>query len=734
MLNLIRTNQRLSSLYQEFSSCLTTIPKIYRYLIESLNMTNISFNNKLLIVNFFITLYASQFRIKVKYHNNLLPINNISFLFAKSGAGKDLSHSILTKIFSSSMDLIYERMLEQYETSLNQKKELIDSIRMGISTSEGINKLLNNLHTTYEIGEAYIYSGEFIQEQSNSNLHNLLRDITEIFSEGNKAVKQIKSKEHQLKEINNSGLGALFSSDISELYSNKTLRENISTDFKRALARRCYISLLEEIELKDETFEETIQLRIKQEKAFDKCSNYFKTITEKILETNDFIGKVYNLTDEAYAFLLKYKKFIDLYVKEISSKDLLKYEADKKLYVLHITDNHLRAVKLSGALALLTGSNDVTLEHIQVAIGIVHTLSFEMLDFNKLLNKTQSEIFVTIANKELDLEVVYTASDLVKASFLSGKWKVEDLNRLVIEANQIDTTTYYEVENQNSIKVTKLDTDYNHSVSFKALSDVPKEQRHTMVANGYTYKSFNSFQEVSSILNTDCSFCVFEYRNGIRTTETTNHFTTLLVFDIDSSYININDLHSLLTIENVNHHLATTSSRDNLLKYRLILELDAKYHIRNEVFKKLLNEIAKTYLLDVIKIDTLPMSQMYYGYKDSLVLSYTEGNKISIKDILVKLTNKIKPKQELTKAQKDELLKSDNISTEFYWAYNVPIGHRSNTLIKVINRCYDLSASVQKAKQIVEEINSNFDSPLSQDEIERTIYPHLNKKLQVEEE
>lgn len=732
MVNLIKSNVKLNSLYTELSPNITKIPNIYKSLIETLNITNLSFNNKLLIVNFFITLYASQFRIKVKYYGNTLPINNLSFLFAKSGAGKDLSHSILTSVFEPSMLLIYERMLEQFDNSLYDKKELVDSIKIGISTSEGINHFLNNLYHTYDIGDAYVYSGEFIQEQSNSNLGYILRDITEIFSEGNKSVKRIKSKEFQLKEIKNSGLGALFASDISDVYSDKTLRENLSNDFKRALARRCYISLLEEVDLKEISIEDSITLRRKQEDELAKCSKYFEDITKIILDSDDYIGRVYNLTDNAYAFLLKYKLFTDMYVKELSRTDLLKFEADKKIYVLHISDNHLRAIKLSGALALITGSKEITEEHIRLAVGVVHTLSSEMLEFNKLLNKTQSEIFVTIANRESGVEVTYTANDLVKSSFIPNRWKLEDLNRLVIEANQIDSLNYYEVWEENSIKITKLDTNYKHSMSIKLLDNIPKEERHTMVANGYVYKPFNSFSDIASILSSDCSFCAFEYVGGIRTNDTTNTFTTLLVFDIDSSYININDIHSILTIENINHHLATTSDRENLLKYRLILELDAKYKIKNEVFKRVMNEVAKTYLLDIIKVDTLPLSQMYYGYKGSLVLSHTDGNKVSLKDILIKINTKYKAK-ELSQKEKQEILKSDNISVEFHWAYNVPTGYRSNTLIKVINRCYDLSAPIHKAKHIVEEINSNFDCPLSQEELEKTIYPHLYKKLSSEE-
>lgn len=729
---LIENNSKLSQLYTELSKSFNNLPKIYEFLIKTLNITNLSFNNKLLIVNFFITLYASQFRIKVKYYNNTLPINNISFLFAKSGAGKDLSHSILTKIFEPSMLLIYEKMLEQFDNSLYEKKELIDSIRLGISTSEGINLFLNNLYHTYDLGEAYIYSGEFIQEQSNQNLGYILRDIAELFSEGNKSVKRIKQREHQLKEVKNSGLGALFASDISDVYTDKLLRENISNDFKRALARRAYLSLLEEIDLKEISVEESINIRTTQEKYSAVCSNAFKNITNSLLESNEYINRVFELTNEAHSYLIKYKLFIDMYIKELSRNDLLKFEADKKIYVLHLSDCHLRAIKLSGALALINGNKEITEENIKDAIKIVHTLSSEMLDFNKLLNKTQPEIFVTIANKEFETEVTYTANDLVKANFISPKWRLEDLNRLVIESNQVDSFNYYEVFEENSIKVTKLDKNYKHSMSIKELNNIAKENRHTMVASGYTYKSFESFSDVSSVLDSDCSFCAFEYIGGIRTSETTNPFTTLLVFDVDSSYVNINDIHSILTIENINHHLATTSDRNNLLKYRLIIELDARYKIQNNIFKRLMNEIARTYLLDIIKVDTLPLSQMYYGYKGSLVLSYTNGKKISLKEILVKIMSKQKVKA-ITKQESDEILKSDNISTEFYWAYNIPTGHRNNTLIKVINRCYDLNAKISKAKQIVDEINSNFDCPLSQEELETAIYPHLHKKLSSEE-
>ena len=106
------------------------------------------------------------------------------------------------------------------------------------------------------------------------------------------------------------------------------------------------------------------------------------------------------------------------------------------------------------------------------------------------------------------------------------------------------------------------------------------------------------------------------------------------------------------------------------------------------------------------------------------MLSVTDKNKLNLKFILDKLQQK--KEKELTLKERNEKL-NDKDLTEFAWAINRDVGERNLTLIRVLNQCKDLDASYSKAKEIMEAINNTFENKLTEEELQRTIIPHLDK-------
>lgn len=700
------------------------LPEIYKYFINVLD-DRLSEQGKIILLTYWLSYYVSQFRNKIQYNGMEIPTNCVCFLFSPSGSGKDLNYNILKRLFEPSLQQIKNVI------STNTQEDASVLIEVGFSTSEGLHKAINDIDKEdNNIGSIGIYSGEFIAEfKSNPNSPTMLRDVMEISVNGDKPIKKIKNDKSQLKEIKNVILNALFSSDFSYIKYNHTMRDQIASLFSGGFSRRSLVSINTKIQTNEQDIDSILntaeefyeEMEHKHQRAKNLIIKRLLEITEKNLI--DFNNKIITFDKQALKLIKVYSVYCDKRKTDLLTSSDLK-ENTCSLYGLHIGDSPFRAIKLAGVLSVIKQQEIVSLETLIESINIINLLENEMKKFEGELNKTTSEVFVETVNQSKELKNEYTAFDLNKTGFIPNKWLKSDLARLVDEANQQDPNSFYEATDKTIIRA-KLNYEFKHHICVKELEDgLKKEDMAKLCGKGYKYVELNTFSDIAKYLTTTCSYCNFEYKNGIRGNEYVVPQTSFVIFDIDNSDYDHKKIHSILKKENINHIIALTSNPEHTNKFRLIVELDNIVHIDRSIYKKVLLEINKQYLLELFSIDSLPMSQMFFGYKDREVLVYDKGNKINVKNIMLEIQrNEYKP---LTKKEMKTQLESTTFLDRYCY---MDEGNRNNTLIRMINRCYYLEASHNQVKDFIIEANNTYSPPLTDKQLEQNIFPHLNKRI-----
>ena len=107
-----------------------------------------------------------------------------------------------------------------------------------------------------------------------------------------------------------------------------------------------------------------------------------------------------------------------------------------------------------------------------------------------------------------------------------------------------------------------------------------KATRAKQCATGYQYKEVG-FNKLSTLLNNDTAFSMFEFKDGIRCDENIIGGSSWLIFDVDTSDITDEECHDMLA--EYNHHIARTSNSQNPFKFRLIVELDKYIEIDRKI-------------------------------------------------------------------------------------------------------------------------------------------------------
>ena len=138
-----------------------------------------------------------------------------------------------------------------------------------------------------------------------------------------------------------------------------------------------------------------------------------------------------------------------------------------------------------------------------------------------------------------------------------------------------------------------------------------------------------------------------------------------------------------------------------------------------------MKEISNILTVD-INLDYLPQSQIFYGYKDSLIYKTTDKTNIDIKSVV----ERVKEKMEKPKPKDDKTLKKErnDFRNTFSYAFNSSEGQRHLNMIRAINHLVkDLGGTKDEAYALVNMINEEINPSLSQKDLERTIYPHIEK-------
>lgn len=691
--------------------------------------SKLTYPMKIQLVSHFFCVWASQFRIPIRLEGQDIPINAISFLFSYSGSGKDTTITFIKNIFKKSFERVKDtlNMINQEQAEIKASKVKngkvesfltpIPPLEIGISTPEGLMKSLDNLNQ-FNFGSLNINTNEFMNElaSSNANVLNLMSNIAEMYDIGYKNSKQLKNKENEISTIEGIFLSALFTSSFNILQDNYT-RNKLINEFKSRFARRSSVTFNNVVEdsseIKDlDKWLEATQLRNKEKESFiETFSEYFYQLTNQTLMSG--IVEI-QMNDEADKLFYAYRQ----YCNEIGKTH---NNIDNVFADINYTNRFFQALKLSGALTLVNNRTTIDKDTLAKAINIIEIINQDIKLFENELNKDSYEIIIDYCHSVNEDTVEVPIHTLKRANLLTSRQVKQELDNLATLANSKDEEGIYEINPDYTIlkfKIVKKTNEYG--VSYLPLPSDNKDVNKTRCDSGYKYSKVE-FNRLANMLKGNFAYSAFEFLKGKRSKENCIPICNMIIFDIDNSEVSIHEAHNMLA--DMKHIVCTTSDKENIYKFRIILPFDAEIEISNLIWNKLVGQIAKDFLLGM-QADILPQAQIFFAYKDSIVLMNEIGDTIKIKDYVSNIKAG-KLLTDLTPKEKHEKL--DNCYATFNYAYHLNKGSRNKALIRVINDAFDLNASFEQCFDLVKEINSTFNPPL-EDKDFKNVLSHLYKK------
>jgi hypothetical protein len=271
----------------------------------------------------------------------------------------------------------------------------------------------------------------------------------------------------------------------------------------------------------------------------------------------------------------------------------------------------------------------------------------------------------------------------------------------------------------------------NNSKLFAAIdNDASKEEitacknAIASTANSGLKHGVTTFAELADLLERDFAYSPFVFKDGNRTKDNLIGGTKWLVLDIDDSTITAEEAHFML--QDVNHHIALSSDKDNHFKFRVLVELDSSIEIDALTWKYFYKAVSKHLALNV---DPLPQSQIFFSYSGRDVYSAIDAEPLSVRDFLMEATEKVAEKpaieKRLSTPQKQSLLSDER--TTFAQAFEAANGAGSRELIKAARYAKDLGMSNDEIIDLINRINEYWTDPMSEDRLEKTILSQIRR-------
>lgn len=698
--------------------------------------------------------FASQFRRNITHWDGAsVPVNSISIILTGSGKNKDSSVRAVRKAFKDSYSIINETRdnlakeeakrlaKEAGETAWQPFYESVTKpapIFISPTTEAGLVDHVNDLGR-YPLGAGLLYSGEFGNELAFSmDMIDNIKVLSELYDLGEKEVKHTKGKEFRSQHINGQPVNALLVSSPQFILFEEAVNKKFKLEFMTKLARRCNFCFVTDF-LEEPTFatmEEYFHYRESIDKSTlglqQELSEGFVEITKYQIENADTPISISPEVKNLFEAYFKYNEQLAQHTLSPSS-------------ISALVRSHLqwKALKLAGALAIVSCSEEILPEHYIDAIKFCESLSQDMEAFEAELNKLPYERFAdyiqTIADPVTGKAVI-DVHNLKKKNFIATTANAKQkLKELIIPASIYDKLGMYSVSDDGLyIHYERIQRTASIGVSVKPIDNSKlfeairlgssketissiKQTIATTAVYGYDYEE-GTFEGLSELLKGNYSYSPFKFKDGVRGRSNIEGGTKWVVLDIDSSSITAEEAHFMLS--DINHHIALGSDKNNNFKFRVLLELDSVVDVTPIVWRNFYTEIASDLSLTV---DPLPQSQIFYSYweDDREVYSVTDASPISVRDYLMRANELSENSQSVVSktyspAQKKALL-ADKLTT-FAPAFNALPGEGSRKLIWAANYAYkDLGATKEETIALVREINNYWLYPLEERRFENTI-------------
>ena len=645
------------------------------------------------IANFTMASFIGHFHYKVKLGpDNIVPMNMVAFVLAKSGAKKTSSVSKLEKVIDPGIFIINTRR-EQKLTEWALRNDVpvpkINPLNNALATEAGMIKRLNDFKKE-GLGLPSMFVDEISTELAvNQDMVPNIKLIAQLFDEGNMKSKPLKDSENQSEEVIGMGMNALFIGSEYGILEDNTILEKFNLEFISKLSRRCFFVYPDfpKEETKAETIDDLLEEIKEKKKSSEITQVQVGNLCRKIaLGLKDRDENITTLDEDAERLYEIYK----IYCEEMSEEVVLEQTN------LEQQHRHWKALKLACVYSVFNLHRTVQMEDLKQAIYVAELGAG---DLEKFLVKAERNAHEKLMDHYLEGQQPLSVHDILKKKWIKKAMEIDDLIRFA--NSKLGNIGLFKLE-KDTINLEMFVETQGVACSYKMCSGTKNERKYKIV-DGFKYARA-PFKDMAQILSNDTAYNPFEFRDGIRGKENVMGTCDYLVLDVDNT--DISDTECSNYIIDYNHIICRTSDKENPYKYRVVIPTDVAVDVTNEQWPHLMKKVADFL---GIEIDILPKAQIFYGYADREPIIELEGDDLEVSEMIRELHV---PVAEIKKLAPDKLKTAyaDRLRL-FEWFYEAgdkdditSKGNYHNTLWLASVRAYDLGLDFQTSLAIIHDI------------------------------
>jgi hypothetical protein len=509
------------------------------------------------------------------------------------------------------------------------------------------------------------------------------------------------------------GMNALFVGSEDNIILDKNIAQKFKIEFITKLARRSLFVYPSRKEFKDAMIEYNSYEDMKKRTAeFEMLAKSAKAyIGNKSMEVAqtflDSDKRLLTIDDDALDMYKDYKMYCNALGNGL---DYL-----YKSVQLEQTHRAWKMLKLAGIFAMWDLRDNISSNDIEEAIYIVEKFGRYMEEYELYASKFEYEHLVDFFVE--NPEYKFSLHELKKRGFISGTTNLNSkVNELVRLADSYAGNKGMVEYKGDIVSWKPFEKVGNHGASYVEVSG-SKQERAFKCHSGFIYQT-TTFDKLKNLMCNDTAYTPFKFKDGKRSNDNIASGATWCSIDVDETDIDIYEMHDILG--DFNHHIATTSNRDNLYKYRILIEFNTVVDIPPREWKSFMSHI-----YEELGIPADPAShtksQIMFGYKGALVLTNLEGEPYDVTEAMKFASQNVmvgeQKRPTLTQARR---MLDDPLNT-FSYAFNDNVKSRSLTMYRMARHAYDLGANCDEIEQLMKDLNNFWVNPISEERLESYI-------------
>ena len=531
----------------------------------------------------------------------------------------------------------------------------------------------------------------------------VLNTYLELFDQGYTKLKLTKNTNDNIRGDDLDGKTPanmlLFGTPV-KLFDGSTTENEFYSFLEIGYARRCifgightdkkaYHSMTPE-----QIFQSLIQPKNKQ--IIDKWANKFARLADpsKFQWTMD-------MKDEVAIKLLEYK--INC---EKAADQLAEHQEIEKAELSH---RYFKALKLAGALAFVDEAIEVDMNHLLQAILLVEESGQA---FRSILTREKS--YMKLAKYIANIGIEVTHADLNEALpfYKSGVAARNEMmtmaqawgykQNILIKKSYVDNIEFFKGESLKATDLDKLIISYSDHFAYNYNND------------------YAPFDQLTNLTQASGMHWINHHvKNNHRNEENVIPRFNMIVLDVDGT-ISLNTAQDLL--KEYKYLIYTTKRHtEEVNRFRMILPTNYELQLDSDEYKEFMDNI-RSWLPFEVDESVNQRSKKWETFDKGSYFYNTEGKLFDVLPFIPKTSKNEQYQKEFSKIES-----MDNL--ERWFAQRIGTGNRNNQLLKFALALVDSNMSVSDVESKVKAFNSKLSNPLSEKELESTIFKTVGQKI-----